>query len=186
MLVGFGGYARSGKDTAASILASERGYEVVGFADPMRQMARAINPIVAAEGSIQITRFNDAIEELGYDAAKSAYPEFRRFLQVLGTEAGRDILGKNVWVDTALGDMIPGVDYALSDTRFPNELAAIREAQGISIWVSRPGVGPINDHASDNSLGPEDFDTVVENDGSIEDLAERVLRAVDIRTPAPE
>jgi hypothetical protein len=187
VLVGFGGYARSGKDTAASILAKERGYEVVGFADPMRAMAAAINPILDAEalegGGVEITRFSDAIDWMGYDAAKSEYPEFRRFLQVLGTEAGREILGKNIWVDTALGNMFPCQDYALSDTRFPNELAAIREAGGISIWIARPGVGPVNAHASDNSLSAEDFDTVVTNDGTVDDLAEVVLRAVDVRTP---
>lgn len=184
MLVGFGGYARSGKDTAASILAKEREYEVVGFADPMRAMAAVIDPIVGTSlPHGNLVRYSEAIKQVGYDEAKALFPEIRRFLQVLGTEAGREILGKNIWVDTALGNMLPCQDYALSDTRFPNELAAIREAGGISIWVDRPGVGPINAHASDNSLGAEDFDTVVTNDGTVDDLAEAVLRAVDVRTP---
>lgn len=172
MLVGLGGYAQSGKDTASQVLVSD-GFVRVGFADPMRKMLEALNPLVLGP-----LRYVDVLEEFGYEASKEMFPEFRRLLQNLGTEAGREVLGENIWIDTALGSMAPGVDYVISDVRFPNEVEGIRNARGLSIWVERPGVGPLNDHASETSVGPDDFDEVIRNDGTLDDLAAAVRDTV--------
>lgn len=182
MLVGFGGVAKSGKDTAASALADQRGYEVVAFVDPLKKLAAACNPLIQCdrrhEGRGGV-RYNDLVADVGYTRAKDVV-EVRRFLQDLGTEGCRTVFGDDIFVNTVLGDMYPGVDYAVSSVRFPNELAAIKASRGLSIWVQRPGFYPINDHASDNSVTADDFDVTVHNDGTIEDLARRVFEAVDV------
>jgi hypothetical protein len=36
--------------------------------------------------------------------------------------------------------------------------------------VEKPGVGPLNDHDSENSIGPNDCHVVLVNDGTVEDL----------------
>lgn len=172
MLVGIGGYAQSGKDTAAQTLVSD-GFNRVGFADPMREMLAALNPIVLGP-----LRYRDLLEEFGYEESKRMFPEFRRLLQCLGTEAGRQVLGQNIWVDTALGSMIAGEDYVVSDVRFPNEVAGIRDSGGLTLWVSRPGVGPLNDHASETSVSVDDFDVEIKNDGTPADLEAAVRDAV--------
>jgi hypothetical protein len=108
----------------------------------------------------------------------------REFLQKLGTNALRDGLHENVWVNALMSDYIGMYDldtdkttypnWIITDTRFPNEAQAIKQANGIIIRVERPGVKPINDHPSEVSLDKWEFDHVIENKGSVEDLAEKV------------
>jgi hypothetical protein len=112
----------------------------------------------------------------------------RDFLQRLGTDAIRDNLHINTWVNALMADYKPKqvmnksgffVDDAMSkwiitDTRFPNEAEAIKKADGIIIRVDRPGVKPINPHPSETGLDDWKFDYVINNDGSLKDLTKKV------------
>jgi hypothetical protein len=108
----------------------------------------------------------------------------RDFLQKLGTDALRDGLHKNTWVNALMSDYVGMYDldtdkttypnWVITDTRFPNEAQAIKQANGIIIRVERPGVKPINNHPSEVSLDKWEFDHVIENKGSVEDLAEKI------------
>ena len=116
----------------------------------------------------------------------------RNFLQKLGTDGLRDGLHENVWVnalmsdytpddvqwaDGPLGGYEPGTEFpnwVITDTRFPNEADAIRKKDGILIRVERPGVKPVNNHASETSLDDYNFDHYIPNDGTVEDLAEKI------------
>jgi len=114
----------------------------------------------------------------------------RDFLQKLGTDALRDGLHKNAWVNALMSDYIGMYDldtdkttypnWIITDTRFPNEAQAIKQANGIIIRVERPGVKPINDHPSEVSLDKWEFDHVIENKGSVEDLSEKVKQILQI------
>jgi hypothetical protein len=132
----------------------------------------------------------------------------REFLQRLGTEAMRDGLHTNVWVnalfadykDVYIGDwgqgnhMYEKPNWIITDMRFPNEMEAVVEKKGITIRVSRH---PINlkingemlhttqedyntyvtkrkEHPSETALDDTVFDYEIENNGSIEDLVEKV------------
>ena len=44
------GRAGAGKDTVASILTEHRGYARVAFADPLKEMALAVDPIIGRVG----------------------------------------------------------------------------------------------------------------------------------------
>jgi hypothetical protein len=61
--------------------------------------------------------------------------------------------------------------------RFPKEQTALRQlgldtGQYVQFWkVTRPGVGPVNQHASDAGLPDDLFHKIIPNDGTIEDLA---------------
>ena len=116
----------------------------------------------------------------------------RNFLQKLGTDGLRDGLHENVWVNALMSDYIPddvqwadgplggyepGTEFpnwVITDTRFPNEADAIRKKDGILIRVERPGVKPVNNHASETSLDDYNFDHYIPNDGTVEDLAEKI------------
>lgn len=184
MIVGLSGFAGSGKDTAAEVLTREYGFTRVAFADVLREMALAIDPYVELEAAssdypiVLYHRLSRVIENSGWDHAKNEYPDVRRLLQRLGTEAGRNILGDNIWVDTALKNH-KGHDIVVTDVRFPNELDAIHEQDGISIRIERPGVGPKNDHASETSLIDALFTHIINNDGTIEELHEKVVDVMD-------
>jgi hypothetical protein len=66
--------------------------------------------------------------------------------------------------------------FAICGTRFPNEVAAIRDRGGEVWWIDRPGLGR-GSHKSDHQIGPEDCDAVIRNDGTVEELRRRVLSA---------
>lgn len=110
----------------------------------------------------------------------------REFLQKLGTEAMRDGLHTNVWVNALMCDYrgpklseYNPSNWIITDVRFPNELEAIVERKGITIRVHRDihdGKARIskNPHVSETAIDNAKFDYEIINDGSIEDLIEKV------------
>ena len=169
MLLGLSGYAQSGKDTIAAIL-EERGFLRAGFADALREFAVALDPIVLTDG----TRYSHLLEILGYEGAKK-FPEVRLFLQKLGTDAGRRVLGEDIWVETAMNRLEPDKSYVFTDVRFPNEAGAVRDRGGVLWRIDRPGYGPVNGHPSETAIDDYDFDRRIVNDGTLDDLRVAVL-----------
>ncbi len=97
-------------------------------------------------------------------------------MQVFGTEVGRSLLGDDVWVQALFNQLSRErpEKVVITDCRFPNEIAAVRDAGGFPLWVSRPGVGPVNSHVSDNALTEDDTVGTIQNDGDVVGLRERV------------
>jgi len=97
----------------------------------------------------------------------------RDFLQRLGTDAIRDGLHTNAWVNALMSDYKPidwnddeqpeHPNWIITDTRFPNEAQAIKDAGGLVIRVDRTGVKPINDHPSEVGLDDWNFDYKIAN-----------------------
>jgi hypothetical protein len=121
-----------------------------------------------------------------------AFMTVRDLLQKLGTDACRDNLHYNTWVNALMSDYKKELsecgtskkgtvvkcskypNWIITDTRFPNEADAIKNAGGIIIRVERPGVKPINDHPSEVGLDHWTFDYVINNDGDLESLSNKV------------
>jgi hypothetical protein len=70
-----------------------------------------------------------------------------------------------------------GQPVVITDCRFPNEAAMVRQLGG-QIWqVVRPGHNPpCNGHASENDGTDFKPDVVIVNDGSLDDLKEKALK----------
>jgi hypothetical protein len=121
----------------------------------------------------------------------------RTLLQRLGTEAMRDGLHTNVWVNALFADYKPlkvrsadsfdletydgkYPNWIITDMRFENELEAIVRRKGITIRVVRDYAlrggpeDPKNLHPSETSLDDALMHYEIINDGTIEDLIERV------------
>lgn len=186
-LLGVSGRKRSGKDTLAARLISHHGFTRVSFAEPMRKMLKAQDPIVDwVEDEVRTDPVH-LTEVLGpdddWETAKEL-PEVRRLLQALGTEGGRAILGENVWVDAAFRvvDEIPG-PVVITDVRFPNEARAVQSweryygdrwdqdrTSGLLVRVTRPGLPEDDLHVSETALDDWSFPLHVPNTGTIADL----------------
>jgi len=170
MIIGLSGYARSGKDTVASLFPD---YQRRAFADPMREALLRLNPLISSSMTVQ-----EAVEIHGWDTAKTVFPEIRRLLQVLGTEVGRNMIDENVWVNIATKDLNSDDDIVFADVRFPNEAQAIKELGG-QIWrINRPEISAINLHSSESSMDHWPFDAWLDNSGSIEDLQAQIETAL--------
>ena len=178
VVIGISGYANAGKDTLADLLVEHFRFSKLAFADPMREMAMAIDPVVGyaagEDGEDVVIRYSDAVAQVGYQEAKSLYPEIRRFLQRLGTDAGRKILGEDVWVDSGIKRAEQHPRAVFADLRFTNEAQAIRRREGLVFRVNRPGFGPANDHESEVGLDGWRFDASFNNNDTIESLLPRL------------
>lgn len=110
--------------------------------------------------------------------------DIRTFLQKLGTEAVRDGLHTNAWVNALFSDYKlenhsgPTRDmrypkWIITDCRFPNEAQAVKDKGGIIIRVNRPGIKS-GEHPSETALNNWDFDYIIDNSAGLEELREKV------------
>ena len=61
-------------------------------------------------------------------------------------------------------------NWIITDTRFPNEAQAIKNAGGIIIRVDRPGFSAINAHPSETALDDWEFDYLIGNESDLTSL----------------
>lgn len=144
----------------------------------------------------------------------------REFMQLFGTEVGRSI-HQNIWVNALFSKYKPKeISYSLkmrkgniehfglapnwiiTDTRFPNELKAVEERNGITIRVNRDLSCEVckltkyerkgnncheitcpngrSNHASETALDDAEFDYVINNNGSLSNLIGKVQAILEI------
>lgn len=200
LLLGLGGRLRSGKGTVANRLVGEHGFIKFGMSDPLLEHALTVDPWINVNaaptnlGGLEartgvFVRLSALVDRVGYVEAKKN-PEVHRFLQKSGVEGGRQFHGEDVWVNA----LAPKIDLALANgysvvvtgIRFPNELRMIHQFAGLSMWVDRPAVDsdtPASGHASESSVAAEDFDRIITNDGTLEDLYAAVDSFMEERKP---
>lgn len=187
-LVGLIGKKRVGKDTFAAVLVEEFGFARVAFADPLKQMALTIDPIISPLyfRGLDSLRITDAVGQDGWEHTKDTYPEVRRFLQRLGD--GVRQFDPEFWVRAGMqhaeylrhdqpygdsGDYAPATPVVITDVRYPNEADAIREAGGTLVRIVRPGVDDGDTHPSETALGEYAVDYTVSNLQDTARLGER-------------
>jgi hypothetical protein len=76
--------------------------------------------------------------------------------------------------------------WIITDMRFPNEVEVVKQRGGIVIRIWRGkdenlgmGVPPIHEHPSETALDDyQDWDAVIDNNGSIEDLYNQAIKIV--------
>lgn len=163
MIIGLSGYARSGKDTAARILVEEFGFKRLAFADKIREFLLEIDPILN-DGY----RLNHVVTEYSWDTAKDR-DEVRRLLQETGL-AARKMFGPDFWVEQAFASVDPTDRVVVTDVRFPNEADYIRDLDGYVWRINRDSVDAVNNHISEHALNGYTFDTIINNNSTVEDL----------------
>lgn len=97
----------------------------------------------------------------------------RAFLQKFGTDACRDNIHPDFWVNALFADYKPSDNWIITDVRFPNELNAVDQRDGLCLRLTRNSDNKSN-HISETALDNAVFDYVIDNDGTIEELIEKV------------
>lgn len=119
-----------------------------------------------------------------YDTHRDHITTPRRFMQLLGTEWGREMISPSLWTDIWRNDLAESavehfgdILVVTEDCRFPNEAAAIRSEGGIVIGLTRDGAGSASGsgHSSETGIEPDFW---IANDGSKDDLAAKVFQQV--------
>ena len=185
MLIGLSGFAQSGKDTAATFLA-EKGFQRIGFADPVREMLFKLNPTVGISQKndengpmLVVHNVRSEVNSLGWEGAKQEWDEIRRLLQVLGTDCGRNMFGDDIWVNIATEKIKVGGNYVFTDVRFRNEAQKIKELGGVVWRIERDGVAPVNAHISEYALLDYDFDARIQNT-TLDEFKDALFTQIDI------
>lgn len=192
-LIGIGGKLRAGKDTVADYLVEKHGWVKLGMSDPLDVALQKQDPWIRilpsehlnAGGKRPIFRlYSDIRDTLTYVESKEI-EDVRRNLQGLGTEVGRELIGEDTWVNVA-DSMIYSLlsedqKVILTGVRFPNEVAMIEKYENGSTWyVERQLLtsDTIAGHASETSVSADDFSTVIDNSGTLEELYDKVDRLI--------
>jgi hypothetical protein len=201
MIVGLLGFIGSGKGTAGDIL-KDMGFTPVSFAKGVKDVAAEMFdwPRHLLEGDTEKSReWREQPDEFwSKEFGKDFTP--RLALQLMGTEVGRDVFHKDFWVIKMKRYMLnnPDQNFVITDVRFQNEIEFVHDMSGILIEIQR-GVKPhwydIASKANNGDVKAQSFmenqsgvhasewswvggyiDHVIDNNGSMEDLKNNLIR----------
>jgi hypothetical protein len=170
-LIGFTGFAGSGKTTCAKLL-EEQGFIRLRFASSLKSMLAAVG-------------FTP--EQLDGDAKNTPLPTWcnhtpRYIMQTLGTEWGRKLIGEDLWANLFIAKakklLSKGQKVVVDDVRFLNEANAIRELGGTIHRIIRISnfAGCAGDHPTEQEQLFIPVDSYIRNDAGIDELRSQLDR----------
>jgi hypothetical protein len=100
----------------------------------------------------------------------------RQFMQLLGTEFGRDLIHEDLWVN-AWKRRVAGLDKTVTtDIRFPNEAQALAEAGGKLYRIERDtDVNIYSLHESEKHIPYLKVSAIIDNFGTVEQLHQEMI-----------
>lgn len=179
MIIGLHGTKRSGKDTVFKLIKEEYPDAVrLAFADKIKESLAALLGISTREFALLKENATFKVEADGIQY----WFNWRRFIQRYGTEAHRDIFGDDFWVDMILPRERDYTDrlYIVTDVRFENEAQRILDLGGKIIQINRVEYYDTTEcHISEEVLPSKMIDQAINNNGTKDQLKERVLRVIE-------
>jgi hypothetical protein len=181
MLIGVVGLIGSGKDTVSKRLEEKHGFRRDSFAKSLKDAVSAMfnwdREMLEGNGDDSRQWREQPDEFWSKKFGKTVTP--RWVLQHFGTEVMRQHMHDAIWIDSCLS-RYDGEPTVISDTRFQNELKTIKEHGGEIILVKR-GELPTREqmqergaHKSEWDWMGWDFDYVIDNDGTKQELFDKV------------
>ena len=168
MIIAICGLKFSGKSTVARLLHNATGYEVVSFADKLKDITCILSGCTREDLENYDFKETQLVPDyLRPYCLNAEKPTFRAFLQHFGSEVMRGV-NDNIWIDCTLSNC--GDNCIVSDCRFPNEAKAVKARGGIVIKVVRPDAKAEDSHQSETKIDEIDADYVLWNDTTLENL----------------
>jgi hypothetical protein len=200
MLVGIVGFISCGKGTVGEIFV-ENGFIRDSFAKPVKDAVSVMFgwPRELLEGDTDYSRKWREEPDIFWSEKFGRSFSPREALQLMGTEAGRETFHHDLWVISLL-NRSKGKDVVVTDVRFKNEIEYIQKNEGIVIRVKR-GEDPewfdllsseTDDfyrqqimkgrsvHRSEWDWVGCDFDYVIENNTTIQNLRQKVVEVLQL------
>ena len=172
MIIAICGHKFSGKSTVARLLHNATGYEVVSFADKLKDITCVLSGCTREQLEDYDFKENELVPDyLRPYCLNAEKPTFRAFLQHFGSEVMRGI-NDNIWIDCTLSNC--GGNCIVSDCRFPNEANAVKARGGIVIKIMRPLAKASDSHQSETLIDEIGADYTLWNDSTLENLVANV------------
>lgn len=180
MIIGISGYAGVGKDTVAGIIRDlDNSFEIKKFSGALKEVASILTGVPSSNFENQWFK-NQYLH--GWDMTA------RELLQRLGTDAIRDGLHKDAWVNALMNNYHQDDNWIITDMRFKNEYDAIKRFGGIVVRLHRDEIKPINAHCSETELDGEQFDYTLVNNKDVdgwEDIVYGLMESVWSKQKTP-
>jgi hypothetical protein len=195
MIIGLVGFIGSGKGTVGDIL-EVHGFTKDSFAKPLKDACSIMFgwPRELLEGDTEVSR-KWREEPDSFWSEKFGYTFTPRLaLQLMGTEAGRNVFHQDVWVISLL-NRAKGKDVVVTDVRFKNEINYIQQNGGVIVRVRRGeepdwyklaedaaagfssaimGMKDKGIHQSEWDWIGSEFNYTIDNDGTVNELGNKV------------
>jgi hypothetical protein len=180
MIIAFGHRRRVGKDVATRAfidMLAKRGIPAVrvSFADGLKEVCTDIFGWAGLQGPEYYEEFPQEKEDILPDLGLSP--------RTIWVETGSSLrqLYEDVWIDMALNQ--PKGRKAviiISDLRYPNEVAKVKAVGGVLVKVTRD-TAPVSEDVADCALDSfDEWDLILDNNGTIDYLREQMLSLVNI------
>jgi hypothetical protein len=205
MIIGICGFIGSGKDTIADYLVNLHHFRRESFASTLkdavaqvfgwdRELLEGLTPEARA--------WREQVDSWWANRLNMPTLTPRWILQYWGTEVCRTGFHDDIWIAALENRLRTRTGHTvISDVRFPNEVASIRNAGGRIVWIRR-GADPewcstlvemrqnttlgvrtdymqqFKVHASEWAWVGTRFDAVVDNNGSVDELYEQLKNLV--------
>ena len=195
MIIGICGFIGSGKDTVADYLVNFHEFRRESFASTLKDAVANVFgwDRTMLEGRTKAAReWREQVDPWWAERLDMPTLTPRWVLQYWGTEVCRKGFHDDIWIASLENKIRNSKDnVVISDCRFPNEIASIKNAGGQIIWVQRGELPDwydvaidanrgmnvaINElkmrkiHASETAWVGTEFDAILDNNGSIDDL----------------
>ena len=195
MIIGVCGFIGSGKDTVADYLQNFHEFRRESFASTLKDAVAAVFgwDRTMLEGRTKEAReWREQVDPWWAHRLDMPTLTPRWVLQYWGTEVCRKSFHDDIWIASLENKLRTSKDsVVISDCRFPNEIQAIKHAGGKIVWVQRGTLPDWYDiavnanlghnyavqelkmrkiHASETAWVGTDFDVILDNNGSIDDL----------------
>jgi hypothetical protein len=199
MVVGIVGFIGSGKDTVADYLVNFHEFRRESFASTLKDAVAAVfgwDRTMLEGRTAEAREWREQVDP--WWAERLAMPTLtpRWILQYWGTEVGRRSFHDDIWIASLENKLRNSKDsIVVSDCRFPNEIDSIKQLGGKIIWVQRGELPSWYDlaleankgsnialnslkaskiHASEWSWIGHEFDAILDNNGTIEELYQQI------------
>ena len=175
-IIGIAGVKGSGKSESVKVL-NTIGYTEVKMAGALKGMTDFYLKYLGFTEQERFDRIEGHLKEVPDEAFRGKTS--RQFQQFLGTEMGRKLISEDIWTH-AFSKRAAQFDFvACSDVRFPNELDLIRSMGGKVYRVERDTeTNEYSLHESEKHIPTLDVDGVIDNNGTLEQLREAILKLV--------
>jgi hypothetical protein len=203
MIIGVCGFIGSGKDTIADYLVNIHQFRRESFANTLKDACSAVfgwDRTMLEGRTKQAREWREQVDEWWSKRLGLAITP-RWILQQWGTEVCRRGFHDDIWIASLENKLRTSQDdVVISDCRFPNEIKAIRNQGGIVLRVVRgpepewyadavaTNAGPTNMswslskdrlekhnvHASETAWVGTEFDCVIDNNGTMDQLYQQI------------